>query len=125
MDLTDDIAKCLELSQELKKILKKAKFFTFWELSRRTITTLRKKAPKLKVRHLANLESALRNRDLDFYPDDSIRLDEFINQRKLFNLWQKGVYTYRQLNSLQYNEFEATFGGPKSRFFTDKAEARA
>lgn len=125
MEPTDLIADNAGLSQQLKSILAKAKFVTFFDISRRTIGTLRKKVPGFTVRHLANLEHELKLRGLDFYPDQSIRLDEFINQRKLFLLWKKGVTTYPELDRLSYEEFESALGGQFSRFFRKKNLSRA
>jgi hypothetical protein len=124
MKPTDLIHESDELSLELKKILTKAGFKTFFDISRKTRLGLRNKVPKLKVRHLANLEQALINRRLNFYPDDSIWLDELIDQRKLYNLWKKGIDTYIQLDNLPFTEFEALIGGPQSRFFRNKKARR-
>jgi hypothetical protein len=112
------------LSSELKKILVNAGIPTFTDLSKLTRIELRTKAPKLKVRHLANLEYELLSRNKNFVPDDSIVLDNFINQRKLYELWKKGVDTYPKLEQLSREEFVQAMGGPKSGFFRKKVAAK-
>lgn len=113
-----------ELSSELKTILTKAGITTFTDLSKLTVIGLRTQVPKLKVRHLADLEYELLRYNMSFVPDDSIRLDNFINQRKLYELWEKGVDTYQKLEQLNYEEFVQAVGGHQSNFFRKKAVAK-
>ena len=120
MDSTDSIPESGEFSLELIKILTKAGLTRFAQLTKYPRLDLRTKVPKLKVRHLSNLEWALQSRGLDFLPDDSIRLDNFINQRKLFNLWRDGIDTYQQLDTVSTEQFQFYMGGPNSRFFRDR-----
>lgn len=120
MKPTGLIAESGELSLGLKKILKRAGFYTFFELSRKTRLGLKTKVKGLTVRHLVSLTQALKARGLSFYPDDSIYLDIFINQRKLFNLWRDGIYTYKQLDEVSLEKFQFYMGGPQSRFFRDR-----
>lgn len=124
MSKPDLIHECDGLSSELKKILAKAGIFTFTDLSKYTCLSLRTVVPTLKVRHLANLKHALRAQKKKFVPDGSIELDRFIDQRKLFNLWSKGIDTYRLLDKLPFLEFVEAMGGPHARFFKDKRAAR-
>ncbi|MCA9357290.1 hypothetical protein H6784_02135 [Candidatus Nomurabacteria bacterium] len=114
-----------ELSLELKRLLTKAGLKSFSQLSEFTRLGLLELIPELKVRHLVNLELALEIRDLFFQPDNSIQLDLFINQRKLFELWKKGVYTYEQLDKLPFAEFAVAMGGPHSRFFRRRVDAES
>jgi hypothetical protein len=120
MKPTDLITECDGLSLELKKILKKAGFSTFFDLSRKTRLGLKNQVKGLTVRHLVSLTQTLKVRGLKFYPDDSIYLDIFINQRKLFNLWRDGIYTYKQLDEVSTEDFQFYMGGPQSRFFRDR-----
>ena len=124
MKLTKDIKECPELSQELKKILHQAGITHFTALRKYTRLDLRTEIPKLKVRHLSNLEWALNIRGLNFVADDSILFDDFINQRKLFDLWEQGVDTYSKLDSLPFEKFKVAMGGPQSRFFRNKTAAK-
>ncbi len=124
MSKTDLIHECDGLSLELKKILAKAGILTFTDLSKYTCLSLRTLVPKLKVRHLANLKHALNVHKKSLVSDGSIELDRFIDQRKLFNLWNKGVDTYRLLDELPFLEFVEAMGGPHARFFKDKRAAR-
>jgi hypothetical protein len=124
MNKADSIHESGELSLELTKILTKAQITQFSTLAKYTRLGLRTKIPSLKVRHLADLEWALKARDLDFILDNSIRLDNFINQRKLFNLWEQGVYSYPELDQLSFEEFVSAMGGPQSRFFRNKSDAK-
>ncbi len=125
MSKTDPIHECVGLSQELKKILAKAGINTFADIAVLTKEDLRGFVPKLKVRHLANLEHELERRKLKFVRDNSIKLDMFINQAKLSALWKQGITTYEQLDSLSHEEFVEAIGGPQSRFFRKKAAAHA
>lgn len=124
MKLTSHIKECAELSNELKKILAAGGISTFADLAVLTRQNLITLIPKLKVRHLANLEQELERRKLKFGKDDSIKLDQFINQAKLCALWKEGVTTYAELDTLSYEEFVEALGGPQSRFFRNKAEAK-
>ncbi|OGG70113.1 hypothetical protein A3I99_04215 [Candidatus Kaiserbacteria bacterium RIFCSPLOWO2_02_FULL_45_11b] len=124
MNRADSIHESGELSLEFTKILTQAGITKFKALAKYTRFGLRTKIPKLKVRHLANLEWSLKIRGLDFVPDFSIRLDDFINQRKLFNLWKQGVYTYQELDRLPFEKFVEAMGGPQSRFFRNKSAAK-
>lgn len=126
--MTDSIAdsgRSEQISLELKKLLANSGLTSFIQLAGLNRHELLRQVPKLKVRHLANLEFALKIRDLYFAPDNSIELDEFINQRKLFELWKKGVYTYEQLDKLPFAEFAVAMGGPHSRFFRRRADAES
>ncbi len=125
MSNTDLVHICDGLSSELRKILVKAGISTFTDLSGLTRAELRTRVSKLKVRHLADLEHELLIRNEGFVSDDSIVLDNFINQRKLYELWKKGVDTYQKLEQLNYEEFVQAIGGPKSGFFRKKAAAKA
>lgn len=120
MDSTDLIHESGELSLELTKILTKAGITKFSDLKTYTRLGLKTEVPKLKVRHLVDLVHALNSRGLQFQPDDSIWLDIFINQRKLFNLWEDGIFTYEQLDAVSTEEFQFYMGGPSSRFFRNR-----
>lgn len=124
MNSTDAIHESGELSLELTKILNQAGITHFTDLRKYTRLDLRSKIPKLKVRHLSNLQWALNIRGLNFVADDSILLDDFINQRKLFDLWEQGVDTYSKLDSLPFEKFKVAMGGPQSRFFRNKTAAK-
>lgn len=125
MKPTGLITESNELSLGLKKLLKKAGYHTFFEISRKTRLGLKQRVKGLTVRHLATLTEALKVRGLSFYPDDSIYLDTFINQRKLFNLWRDGIYTYKQLDEVTFEEFQFYMGGPQSHFFRNNKGASA
>lgn len=120
MDSTDLIHESGEFSLELTKILTKAGIIKFSDLKTYTRFGLKTEVPKLKVRHLVDLVHALNSRGLQFQPDDSIWLDIFINQRKLFNLWEDGIFTYEQLDAVSTEEFQFYMGGPSSRFFRNR-----
>jgi len=122
--LTSQIKECEELSGQLRKILSRAGIGTFTKLASLSRQGLIERVPKLKVRHLSDLEHQLQQRKLTFVPDNSIRFDQFINQAKLYALWEQGVTTYKQLDALTHQEFVAAVGGPESGFFRRKAAAR-
>lgn len=125
MNPTDSILESGEFSLGLIKILTKAGLTSFMQLTKYTRSGLRAKVPKLKVQHIVNLNQALYNRNLKFQPDDSIWFDDFINERKLFNLWRDGIITYEQLDAVSTEEFQFYMGGPSSRFFRGRAELAA
>ncbi len=123
MTLTYQIATCVRLSGELRKILSQADIETFIELASLSRQALIRRVPKLKVRHLSNLEHELKRHGFTFVPDNSIKLDQFINQAKLCVLWRQGITTYEQLNALTDQEFVKVIGGPQSSFFRRKTMA--
>jgi hypothetical protein len=108
------------LSQVLTKILNRAGIKNLEDIAELTRLKLKQRVPRLAVRHMVDLGHILQNHELDFAPDDSIRLDVFINQRKLFWLWQLKVYTYKQLEELDHETFVEVMGGPQSAFFRKK-----
>jgi hypothetical protein len=105
-----------------KKALKRAGFITFGQISNKTQLEFIEQVPGLKVRHLRDLILA----NITFKSGTPcIWFDDFINERKLFNLWQDEIYTYEQLDSVSYEQFQFYMGGPQSRFFRKKKEASA
>ncbi len=60
---------------------------------------------------------------MEFCLDDSILLDHFVNQRKLFILWQDGIDTYQKLDSVSFEKFQVYMGGLNSSFFRKQKNA--
>jgi hypothetical protein len=109
-----------DLSQVLIKILHQQDIDYLEQIANQTRLELKLKVPRLAVRHMIDLTTTLNLHNLDFKPDNSLRPDQFINQRKIFGLWQMGIYTYKQLEGLEFETFTEVVGGPQSRFFRQK-----
>lgn len=108
------------LSQELKKLLKRAGFVTMREIETYTRLGFKERVKGLKVRQLRSL---IENDVVFKKPDNSIWLDDFINERKLFNLWRDDIFTYEQLGKVSYLDFIFYLGGPQSRFARNKKKS--